>query len=1148
MTKVPFKKKKYSGGLASTSLIILGFLVLGLAAILNSLPKKQEIRKRAERLCSWEAHTPLSFGDEESCPTNGQFPVYLGGECSTDGQTEMCQQQRDCNPGAMYESVSCFCRCRTVTPTLTPSGTMCGDTVCPTGYVCINSMCMAPTPTSGGRSCSVSYNKFRETLTFSWQGLAEGKKTRLWVQNPSYSEIPNFRPTAKREYLNYEGISKIVAYILSEKKNESGDNASGSETIDVSDLPPGEYYAHCDFPDSQPLCSGNPLCNYERNQNEGFPPGGIPCEQGGPYQSCSSNDNTRFVLGNPKSCSLSRSGNQVTVSWSNLEVGDSIIVNILEKNNHQVDSSFVKRTLDGRDIYLKDIPNVNEQINDPNRLNASKTFTIPNDLPEGEYFIQCGISSSNQKCSGNPLCYYEQEPNAGTTKFWCTSWRSCSDSDHLKIDIGAPFISNTLIVEFVDTFGETTIVPVSPGLTSTPGANSCSVSYNSTTHELSWTWSGVDPGTQENPGERTRLYLVNPQRGKIPALVPPASPQPGDERSEGCYFLDESGNFDTNCDHKNPTITPPPGKTGPYYYYGIASSSDFSGTRSVDLDNFNLPPGEYYAHCDIYKHSGTDNCSGNPYCDYEKNQTTGFPPGGMNCTGSNPSRPLWVSCSNNDNLKLVLGTPKSCSVSLSGKTVTLTWQNLTTATGAEDKARLWLAQKDASRIQDLATRQGVRQEFCLDKTNEAGCTSSTAPTNKQFYYQLLEETGTSGTKTFDLSTLNLPQGEYYLSCDVNSKEQRCSGNPFCNYEKPEGDAPGGLWCRSWRSCSLDSTNKDHLYLDLREETQPGTSDKKARFILYPSTGTFLINQEFSIDIKIDTAGEPIIGARLKMSYPADLLERKGVTKGNLFMWFDQIDKYDDVNGIIDIIGVTSSARTGPDVQFLTIKFRVKAAGRASFTYLSESMINKKAEDKPNILNLSLCDRGNYTLVTEEEVAEMSNVTLRVNFIRITSQPRNPPGLNYQEQPIKVKFISKGSNPPFIPGNPLIFRAITQGNKFYYENKDPIVVLPGRYDIYLKGPRHLQKRFKNVEMTKGTAVIDLTKDEDNLLGGDLPLPTTENKQDGRVNSLDYGFLVSNRNSTDPDILVIGDINLDGQINSGDTAIVTNALAERLDEDE
>jgi len=115
--------------------------------------------------------------------------------------------------------------------------------------------------------------------------------------------------------------------------------------------------------------------------------------------------------------------------------------------------------------------------------------------------------------------------------------------------------------------------------------------------------------------------------------------------------------------------------------------------------------------------------------------------------------------------------------------------------------------------------------------------------------------------------------------------------------------------------------------------------------------------------------------------------------------------------------------------------------------------------------------------------------------------------------------------------------------------------PG-YNLYIKGPKHVQKRFctaiptggveyrcgtnEQIILTDGTNTLNFTAVP--LLAGDLPLP-----QDGVLNSRDVIALKRCINKTDAECLNIGDINYDGAVRAGDFSLVIESMGIKYDDE-
>jgi len=115
-----------------------------------------------------------------------------------------------------------------------------------------------------------------------------------------------------------------------------------------------------------------------------------------------------------------------------------------------------------------------------------------------------------------------------------------------------------------------------------------------------------------------------------------------------------------------------------------------------------------------------------------------------------------------------------------------------------------------------------------------------------------------------------------------------------------------------------------------------------------------------------------------------------------------------------------------------------------------------------------------------------------------------------------------------------------------------------YRIYIKGPKHIQKRIcentpSEEESMAGTyhcfdGKIHLAPGSNDLdfskilqLVGDLP------DQDGVVNAYDISLIRNNLTSRDPEILKLADLNLDGVVDTQDHSLVISSLSVKYDDE-
>lgn len=122
-----------------------------------------------------------------------------------------------------------------------------------------------------------------------------------------------------------------------------------------------------------------------------------------------------------------------------------------------------------------------------------------------------------------------------------------------------------------------------------------------------------------------------------------------------------------------------------------------------------------------------------------------------------------------------------------------------------------------------------------------------------------------------------------------------------------------------------------------------------------------------------------------------------------------------------------------------------------------------------------------------------------------------------------------------------------------------IPLAGGYSIFIKGDHHIQKRIcennptevldgryrcleGNITINAGVNDFDFTKIYQ--LAGDLPL---SGEQSGFVDSLDITFLRANLGSNDQQDTVVGDMNLDGIVDTQDYSLGLYSLSFKYDEE-
>jgi hypothetical protein len=137
--------------------------------------------------------------------------------------------------------------------------------------------------------------------------------------------------------------------------------------------------------------------------------------------------------------------------------------------------------------------------------------------------------------------------------------------------------------------------------------------------------------------------------------------------------------------------------------------------------------------------------------------------------------------------------PKSCAiesvVQSDPGSVTVRYSGIGNTIPGTELVRLWLEKTDGSVFNPVpGGNEGIYPAAPTPGTVNSIRGGTCDSTNGLTCYK---------TKTFT----DLNRGDYFLHCDLpsNSVPTMCSGNPFCDYEKPQ--KPGGNACGGWVSCS-----------------------------------------------------------------------------------------------------------------------------------------------------------------------------------------------------------------------------------------------------------------------------------------------------------------------------------------------------------
>lgn len=124
----------------------------------------------------------------------------------------------------------------------------------------------------------------------------------------------------------------------------------------------------------------------------------------------------------------------------------------------------------------------------------------------------------------------------------------------------------------------------------------------------------------------------------------------------------------------------------------------------------------------------------------------------------------------------------------------------------------------------------------------------------------------------------------------------------------------------------------------------------ATIYILPAQKNLSLDEEFNIDIKVNSEGESINATQATINWPADILQFVEVEKtGSVFnFWVDE-PSLSSTEESISFIGGTSKGITGAALQILRIKFKTLSAGTAAVT-ITDTAITASDGQGTNVLS------------------------------------------------------------------------------------------------------------------------------------------------------------------------------------------------------
>lgn len=224
---------------------------------------------------------------------------------------------------------------------------------------------------------------------------------------------------------------------------------------------------------------------------------------------------------------------------------------------------------------------------------------------------------------------------------------------------------------------------------------------------------------------------------------------------------------------------------------------------------------------------------------------------------------------------------------------------------------------------------------------------------------------------------------------------------------------------------------------------------------------------------------------------------------------------------------------GKTVTLASFTVRAKTDAPSGSTKIAFTRTN--VPDVASLTNLALSGQA-VTFNVAGTTSSLASLSLKIKFAGVDQKRA--------DQKIKVQVAHQGQILQTLPD-----LEMTADENGIYQNQlidlSAAVTPDASYDLLVKGPKHLQTKFSNLNIKTGENTFNLS--QKSLLAGDLPHPVYG--QDGTVGALDAVLLVNcfqtpqNQNCLDQ-----ADLNLDGIINSLDMNLINlTILGERWNDE-
>ena len=262
---------------------------------------------------------------------------------------------------------------------------------------------------------------------------------------------------------------------------------------------------------------------------------------------------------------------------------------------------------------------------------------------------------------------------------------------------------------------------------------------------------------------------------------------------------------------------------------------------------------------------------------------------------------------------------------------------------------------------------------------------------------------------------------------------------------------------------------------------PQLANAAATLYFSPSTGSYTINNTFSVTVMVNTGTEAVNVVGAYITYPQDKLEFLSIdTTGSILtMWAENKAE----GGKISLSGGVPSPGFSGSKKIATIRFKAKASsGTANLIFNSDSAVITNSGNQ-NILNLTSSGQGSYTLkavvVTppeEEEEEEQPSQQEEENTVVESEQEESTtteqeetieeetlPPVNYG---IQITVLNANSKKPVYGAKISILNETGFSNFTDQEGKVTTEIPRGQYEVSVEYADKTSKYYIDVTEADG----------------------------------------------------------------------------------